>query len=130
MNYLIDLILQYDPYARIAIVGHYENDTSFSRVCVAQTVLADYWNIPILDMWNKTGFSQQLVPGSKSLWTQSPWNLYILNQDTNADFNRQRLYCPDGIHPHSDITGKTTELFDQYIRKFSKNASLKLKYFL
>lgn len=65
-----DVILVSMLHARIAIVGHYENDTSFSRVCVTQTVLADYWNIPILDMWNKTGFSQQLVPGSKSLWTQ------------------------------------------------------------
>ncbi len=101
MNYLIDIILSYNKFARIAIIGHYENDL-LTQVSQAQEVLADYWGFPLLRTWEKTGFSQQIVKGSKSLWTQEPWSNYSNGQNTTLDMNRQRIYLPDGIHPHSE----------------------------
>lgn len=121
MNYLIDLILSYKPYAKIFIVGHYEN-TLFRRVTIAQQSIADRYNIPILDMWNYTGFSQEKILGSNAKWNQSPWNLYIPSgQNLNEDMTRLRYYCPDGIHPFTDTSGKTlTRLCDIYTKLLSQ----------
>ncbi|MDR6564685.1 MULTISPECIES: tape measure protein [unclassified Arcicella] len=120
MNYLIDLILKYNKFARIAFVGHYENDL-LTPVSQAQEVLADYWGFPLLRMWEKTGFSQQIVQGSKSLWTQEPWSNYTNGQNTTLDMNRQRIYLPDGIHPHAEGADKNaskllTKIYANFIK--------------
>ncbi len=120
MNYLIDLILKYNKFARIAFVGHYENDL-LTPVSQAQEVLADYWGFPLLKLWEKTGFSQQIVQGSKSLWTQEPWSNYTNGQNTTLDINRQRIYLPDGIHPHAEGADKNaskllTKIYANFIK--------------
>ena len=117
MNYLFDLIVQYNPYAKILIIGHYENDL-LTRVSLGQTTLADYWNIPLLRTWEKSGFSQQIAIGSQPLWSQSPWNLYTSGQNTSIDMVRQRVWLPDGIHLESGTNGKAQALMDKIITQF------------
>ena len=120
MNYLFDLILQYNPYAKILIFGHYENDL-LTRVSEAQLVCADYWNIPICKTWEKSGFSQQIVIGSQALWVTSPYNLYTAGQNTANDMNVQRVNLPDGIHPSSATNGKAQTTLINIAVQFLRN---------
>ncbi|MDR6564966.1 MULTISPECIES: hypothetical protein [unclassified Arcicella] len=120
MNYLIDLIYQYNPYARIAFVGHYEN-WDFSRVSVGQQNLANYWQLPILKTWEHTGFSQNIVVGSHTLWSVAPWSNYIPSgQNTALDMNMRRVMLPDYIHPSSATNGKPQALLTAIITNWLK----------
>jgi hypothetical protein len=111
MNFLIDKILTANPRARIVVFGHYENQKPEKiRISVAQQTLASYWQFPISKTWEKTGWSQQKVPGSKSLWSQAPYSNYSAGQDTNQDMTVLRVWNPDDLHPSSDPTGRAQGL--------------------
>lgn len=113
-NFIIDLILQYNPRARIAIIGHHEN-TLRPNVPIAQQNLASYWSFPFLKLWEKTGWSNQIAPGSAALWSVPPYNAYT---STGADMSVFRVWNPDNLHPHSDTTGKSLTLLGNLVGEF------------
>lgn len=96
MNFLIRAILQDNPKARIALIGHYENGRK-PALCEAQEILANYWNIPLLKLWEKTGFSTIEITSGGTTKSIIEW------------------YMPDGLHPHSDTTGATNRLYAEII---------------
>ncbi|AEI47678.1 hypothetical protein [Runella slithyformis] len=97
-NVLIELIYRYNPRARIVIISHNTNKGSWARVVNGQRLLAEYWNLPFLDLSQKLGWSDQLAPGSQSLWASSPWSLYTFGQNTSLDMSLYRIWNPDGTH--------------------------------
>lgn len=113
-NYIIDLILQYNPRARIAIMGHHEN-TLRPAVPQAQQVLANYWSFPFCKLWEQTGWSNQLAPGSVALWSVPPYNAYT---STGQDMSVFRIWNPDNLHPHTDTTGKSQALLTNLVGAF------------
>ncbi|AEI46771.1 hypothetical protein [Runella slithyformis] len=118
-NFIIDLILQYNPRARIAIIGHYENARK-TRVSTAQIALADYWDFPIFRLWERLGWTQQIVPGTQPLWATAPYNSFTAGANTSTDMTMTRLWMPDDLHPHSDTSGRTQDLITNNVAEFAR----------
>lgn len=87
MNFIIDKILSDNPYATICFIGHYENDRK-TGISVAQTTLSEYWDFPLLKLWEKLGWTQKQVTSGGVTKTITQW------------------WMPDDLHPHSNTTGK------------------------
>lgn len=89
-NLMIKMILERKPTARIVLVGRYEDDTR-RGLTDAQEILANYWNIPILKLWEVSGFSN---------------NIININGEKKA---MKKWYMPDSLHPSSDHSGETNK---------------------
>lgn len=92
INTVIDYILSQNPRARILVIGFYENEL---RPQVSQMHLksAQLWEYQIVKLWEKTGWSQQLLTGTDG-----------------AGKTITQYWMPDNLHPHSDTTGKANTL--------------------
>lgn len=99
MSFIIDLIYQYNPFARIILIG-FQNEQLRARMCEAQRVVAAYWQLPILELSKKIGWSQRVITGSKEKFNIK----YAPTYTTDNDVNVMRMWCPDGIHPSSNPT--------------------------
>ncbi len=120
MNFLIDLIYQYNSFPNIVLIGYYEDD-DLVNVSAAQMMVANAWNIPILKTWELSGFSQQKVLGSSAKWTQLPWSNYVpTGQDTTQDMTVRRVQLPDNIHYSSDTSGKAQAKMTTIVKNFLK----------
>jgi hypothetical protein len=86
LNKLVDIILKANPKQRIAFSGHYENLTQ-PNIATAQLTAAALWIFPIQKLWEKTGWSDQIVPGSgisiKNSWLTTD-NLHPVEADSKA----------------------------------------------
>jgi hypothetical protein len=104
MNAMIRLIYEDHPAAKIAIVGHYENQ-EFPSLVNSQRLVADAWGIPLLSTHDKLGWSQRVitVDGSWSMagvlgtWVSGSGVQTLTVLDRNV---------PDGIHPARDTSGE------------------------
>lgn len=80
MNFLINKILEYNPHARIVIIGHYTNQEGGTNrpelVTKGQEAIANYWQIPLYKLWNDLPFSQRIVT------TNAYWDSNHLFHDT------------------------------------------------
>lgn len=92
MNVVIDYILSQNPRARILIVGFYENNLR-PQVSQIQLKSAQLWEYQIVKLWERTGWSQQVLTGSDG-----------------AGKTLTQYWMPDNLHPHSDTTGKANTL--------------------
>lgn len=108
MNFLLDLIFQYNPKAKVFFVSHYES-WELPRVVKSQQVLADYWGLPILRLDQKLGWSNQIAVGSNALWATAPYSSYTAGWNTANDITIKHVWLPDNLHIGSDTTGKATE---------------------
>lgn len=88
MNYIINKIKTDNFRASICIVSHYNDEGIFKNLVEAQRYVADYWNIPFIEIFNKMGFSTSAK--------------ITINGITKT---MKDLWLTDGIHPSSDTTG-------------------------
>lgn len=116
-NYIIDVILAYNPRARIFFEGHYENQLN-PRVATGQQTLANYWQFPLNRVWEESGFSQQLIPGSQPLWNQGPYSAFNIGQNTSLDMTALRYWTVDGVHVHTDPSGRIRERMASIVENF------------
>jgi hypothetical protein len=100
MNYIIDVILSYNPRANIVLIGHYENDRKIT-IHQAQNVIAEYWDFPFLKLWEKMGFTQQIVPTTGYWSDANTWNP-TGGSLTNKTLTQIWMY--DDLHPNSTLT--------------------------
>lgn len=105
MKFLIRLILQDDPNAKIVLIGHY-CDYDFdgqSHVCDAQEKLAKELNIPLIKMWEKININRSR---SIQITAYKKWSDYncLVDSDTPKTGGQFEFLMKDGIHPHSDAT--------------------------
>jgi len=100
MNYLIDVILSYNPRAEIRFVGHYE-DARKTNISLAQVKLAEYWDFPLLKLWEKLGFTQQIVP-TTGYWSDA--YTWIPEGGTLTNRTMTQIWMQDDLHPYSDAT--------------------------
>jgi hypothetical protein len=108
VNYLIDYILSYQPRARIAFFGHYEN-VKFPEIAQAQQAAASGWSYYIFPTWNRLGWNYvQKAPGSKTSWAVAPYSTYSSGQDTSQDMTLYQLALPDRLHPFTDTSAKSS----------------------
>lgn len=123
MNFLIDKILSDNPKARILLIGHYENQL-YPQVAIAQQKVADIWGGPIVKLWEKLGWSQQTV-STTGYWSNGTGNQgqWVPSGGSTQNLTILQTWLADGIHPHSDTSGKANQFVAnnliEEIRKFS-----------
>ncbi|HBM3072769.1 TPA: hypothetical protein LVM72_006283 [Klebsiella michiganensis] len=92
VNTVIDYILSQNPRARILVIGFYENELR-PQVSQIQLKSAQLWEYQIVKLWEKTGWSQQVLTGTDG-----------------AGKTITQYWMPDNLHPHSDTTGQANTL--------------------
>lgn len=105
MNFIIDLIYQYNPQAKIMLMG-FQNRQMRPYAMEGQKNVADYWQIPYFPLSDVLGWSQKVLYGSMSKFNTKYASLISGGTITAAteDVSAMRYWCPDGIHPHSNTT--------------------------
>ncbi len=97
-NFLFTLILHFNPYARIVVLGSHLPERK--NTVAAQSLLAESWGFPFIRPDQKTGWGAHLVPGSKAFW----------DPEGKTDLLQKEVFCPDGVHPHYDKNGRSLPL--------------------
>lgn len=85
-NSLVDYIRSADPFATIVVQGHYENARK-ANVSAAQAAIAAQLSLPIMKLWEQTGWTQDEATFGGDTKTMTEW------------------WMTDDLHPHSDTTG-------------------------
>lgn len=104
MNYIINKIKTDNFRASICIISHYNDEGVFKNLVDAQRYVADYWNIPFIEIYNKLGFSTtaKITINGKTKTLKDWW-------------------LPDGIHPSSDTTGKALKHYAEVLYPLFRN---------
>ena len=136
MNFIIKTIFEYQPQARVVIMGHYENqspkrvvtegqDDYGARTIAARGIvptkqqkIAEIWNIPIYRTWEYMGWSQMKIK-TKGKWVNGYWqeNYY----DNPVEMTMLAYNLPDQSHPHSDKSGKANLKIAESLAEFLKS---------
>lgn len=111
-NYLLEKITAINPFIKIVIGGYFQNEYAeyySADVCRMQELVATRWELPLLAAWKESGFSAQYVPGSSNYIAQYNatygTNYTKLAPNAAGEIMFLQLFCPDKVHPHSDLTG-------------------------
>ena len=115
MHFLLQKIFDFNPKMRVALIGEYENE-KMPLISKYQSRVAAEWELPIYKQWENYGWSQNVVT-TKWYWNNGYW------EKGNADNKLSILDCwlADGLHPHSDLSGKALEFMACHISSWMKN---------
>ena len=120
VNFLVTLILHYNPHARILFISNYEYENgvspSYAPLIPAQDSIAKSWAFPICRVYEYLGFSSHIIPGSMAWFNTT----YPAQTPATTDITVYKAYLPDGVHPHSDITGDANNIYAGIISEFIK----------
>lgn len=133
-NYLINEIQKINPTIKIIIGGYFDytlvssNKPLGKNICDLQTLLAQRYNFELLDVWNYSQISwARFVQGTSDYidkinkqygksFTVESWE-----KDSDGNLRSHKIYCPDGIHPHSDPTGVSNRILNAVYTKLMRN---------
>lgn len=136
MNFIIKTIFEYQPQARVMIMGHYENqskerviaegeDDYGARTIAARGIVpekqqkvAEMWNIPIYKTWEYMGWSQMKI-STKGKWVSGYWQENYYNSPVEMTMLAYNL--PDQSHPHADKSGKANLKIAGSLAEFIEN---------
>ena len=113
MNFLINKIKEDNPFARIIIIGEYENQKQ-PKISEYQQIVAKDWSLPIYKQWEQLGWSQKKVK-TTGFWLNGYW---IPSGGTEHEMTYLDLWLPDTIHPHSDLSGKSIRFMAENIANY------------
>ena len=119
LNFITTLIMVHNPRARFMVIGNYSNETSgeigYANLIPAQKAWAADWCFPFCDIATCLGTSLHIIPGSKD------YNCENHNVTFDYDNDLFHIYCPDGVHPGSDKSGSTLNIYAGIIAEFIKS---------
>ena len=115
MRFLLQKIFDYDPKMRVVLIGEYENQNK-PLVSKYQLKVADEWELPIYKQWEIYGWSQNVVT-TKWYWNNGVWT----KGDTDNQLTILDCWLADGVHPHSDSSGRALEFMAQHISSWMEN---------
>ena len=130
MNYVIRQIWQRKPFMKIIIGGYFQNQFNADAhngeyVCEVLTWIARHYNLPLLDTWNYAGMGTEYVPNSSSYISDfnATYGTSYTPQytDQNGNIMRFQLYCPDFVHPWTDLTGNSNKILDRIFTKLLRD---------
>ena len=117
VNFIVTLILHYNPKARIAFISNYEyehgDNPTYAPLIVAQETNAASWAFPLCEVYKYLGFSNHIIPGTKNIYSS-------YGRTFPEDIDVFKIYCPDGVHPHSDPTGDANRIYAGILTEFIK----------
>lgn len=120
MNFIITLILRYNPHARIVLISNYEYENGvgayYAPLIPAQEMLSKSWAFPLCKVWKYLGYSNHIIPSSKDWFNRTFSDLSPVTKDITV----YKAYLPDDVHPHSDITGQANNIYAGIISEFIK----------
>lgn len=119
MNFLINRIKQYNPHAKIIIIGHYDKQRS-PNVVTYQQAVATRWEFPIVNLFDEMGWNDKTLV-TKGFWRNGMWHTKGTNDQTITYIN---IWCADDLHPHSDATGKALDFYARMLFEYFKNVLL------
>lgn len=117
MNFLFNLILSAYPHQKIVMIGEYENQHS-PLIAQNQEIVANDWSVPLMPLWEYLGWSQKVV-NTKGGWVDGYWQDNAYPNGHNITLLDAAL-C-DGIHPHSDLSGKALNYVAYHVAGWLKN---------
>ena len=113
-NYLVDKIQEINPTIKIVISGYFQNTITFSDyyskdICDMLELIAEHFNFSIMKAWEHSQIGQFYIAGSSNYianFNSTYGTSYAKwNADTDGNITSMQIYCPDRVHPHSDLTG-------------------------
>ena len=113
MNFLINKIKEDNPFARIIIIGEYENQKQ-PKISEYQQIVAKDWSLPIYKQWEQLGWSQKKVK-TTGFWSNGYW---VPSGGTEHELTYLDLWLPDTVHPHSDLSGKSIRFMAENIANY------------
>lgn len=121
LNYLIDIIHRHNPKAMIIIGGYFQNTLNTDQlpcaaVCRLQELYARKKGLPLMDTWRHLDFGATYLPNSSNYLVEfnARFGTHYTNlfPDGAGNITQFQYYCPDGVHPHSDLTDRANHLLD------------------
>ena len=87
-------------------------------ICKIQECIARHYGYFFIDMYNGTGWAKNIaMPGSQGYIEaynkETGNNAIVYWEDANKNISTFQYFCPDGVHPQSDNTGKTRKYLSQ-----------------
>lgn len=115
-KYLLNKIQEVNPFIKIVISGYFTNTVerlAFSyysaEICEMQTMIGEYYDISVMKAWEHTQINPIHVSGTddyiSNFNTEYGTSYTKITPDASGNITALQLYCPDGVHPHSDLTG-------------------------
>ena len=124
MDFIIKRILDYNPRAKIVLIGNY---TAYGitgqtgDVPIMQEVVQDSWNLPMLKQWERLGWTTAKTIDPKGYWSNSGGAWAWVEDTSTHNMTVLNAWLPDGVHPHTDPTGKATKKIAEEIAAYLKN---------
>lgn len=115
-NFIINRILEDDPRARVIMIGEYEKQKNPGIKRIQETC-SEYWSLPLMPLWNFTGWSQRKVR-TTGFWENGFW------QNSGGELREIAIldsWLPDKIHPHTDKSQKANKYLANLIGCWIKN---------
>lgn len=116
IDFIISKIKDINPFARIVIIGNYENQAR-PEVAEYQEKIAKRYSLPLFKQWEVYGWSQETIePYGK--WVADSENSSLYNWVTTTEkqsaISYLYLWLPDKIHPHTDKSGNTLRFMAEH----------------
>lgn len=127
-NYLLDRIQEINPTIKIVIGGYFQNHYApyFSeQICRMQKMIAEHYGFEILPVWEYSQINDKHVIGTSTYIQEfnSKYGTDYTKMEPDEDGNiiALQLYCPDKVHPHSDLTGNCNKRLDAVYTKLLRS---------
>lgn len=117
LQFLWNMILTKYPKSKIFVLGNYYTDWQIhGQQNTFFEELANTWTLPWFPVWKHVMASPEVPIITKGGWVNGYW-------DNNAYPNYHTItlkqaFCADGLHPHSDLSGKTNAELGRIIGSF------------
>lgn len=114
LQFLWNRILSAYPKSSIFVLGNYYTDWQVhGRQNTFFKELASTWTLPWFPVWEHIPASPEVPITTKGGWVNGIW-------DNNAYPNGhtltlKQIFCADGLHPHSDLSGKANVMLGRII---------------
>ena len=118
-NYLMDKIQEINPTIKIVISGYFQNtyihsdnpsnDYHSADICAMQELIATHYSFSIMKAWEHTQINNDYIAGTDDYIAdfnaEYGTSYSKVNPDSQGNIKSMQIYCPDMVHPHSDLTG-------------------------
>lgn len=111
-QFIFDKIHEYSPATKIIIAGHY-SDSDFPTVAQAQEKLSEITGVPLYKTWESTGWTTDVVTAT-GYWDNGYW----IEDGQERQMTIIETWCPDGIHPGNDYSGRANEFLAEIHAKY------------
>ena len=134
--FLVKKIWEVNPSIKIIICSYLENvsgntdaNGAHCGIYIDQELkyLSKQFNFPYLNMCDYNGFTYARIPNSSNYIDSvneangTNWTLKRYYGYTGDNVTRYQYYCPDGLHPHTDLTGRSLSILTSSVTKLLRD---------